>query len=219
MYFRLNCVIRDFELGAPEISVSDPTKQIDVVISRRHGDDTDPPWQPNQAVAVATCPRDLAARHHDEAVSSGSLSIKKGVVGQVRQELQDVILHTVRLARWRANSTKSGPNPIQWAREFSWSADGTAWRPIADNLFLKIEFGSAFHWTDDDLGFVRSNVVEDVDEPLGHQLLREAAVNRPNNLRSSLVLAVVAAEVGFKQFVSKALPDESAHPAWPTLRI
>lgn len=34
-----------------------------------------------------------------------------------------------------------------------------------------------------------------------------AAANRKENPRSSLVLAVVAAEVGFKQFASKVFPD------------
>lgn len=45
------------------------------------------------------------------------------------------------------------------------------------------------------------------DEPLGHELLCEANVNRRNNPRSSLVLGVAAAEAGFKQFASKTLPD------------
>src|ERR1039458_2043219 len=49
--------------------------------------------------------------------------------------------------------------------------------------------------------------MSDVDEPLGHQLLREASVNRKVNPRSSLVLAVAAAEVGFKRFAAKTLPD------------
>jgi|ERR1017187_1922658 hypothetical protein len=207
MYFRLSYIVRDFELRDAEISVSDPAKQIDLVISRRPIDDTNPPSQPNQAVAVATCQRDLPARHHNKAVSSGILSCRRGIVGQVHGELRDMILHTLRLARWKANWSKGGPDPIQWAREFSWSFDGKAWRRVADTLSISLEFGSPIHWTDDDLQFVRTNVLGELDEPLAHQLLREAAVNRTDNLRSSLVLAVAAAEVGFKHFVSKALPD------------
>jgi hypothetical protein len=121
--------------------------------------------------------------------------------------MQEMILHTIRLARWRCNSTKGGPNPIQWAGDFSWSADGTAWKRVADNLSLKFEFSRFTDWTDEAAEFVSTKVFGDLDEPLGHQLLREAAVNRKDNLRSSLVLAVVAAEVGFKQFASEAFPD------------
>jgi hypothetical protein len=46
-----------------------------------------------------------------------------------------------------------------------------------------------------------------LDEPLGHELLREAWTNRNANPRSCIVLAVAAAEVGFKQFASKTFPD------------
>jgi hypothetical protein len=45
------------------------------------------------------------------------------------------------------------------------------------------------------------------DEPLAHELLREAEALKDDNLRGSLVLAVAAAEVGFKQFVMKHLPQ------------
>jgi hypothetical protein len=118
-----------------------------------------------------------------------------------------MILHTLRLARWRANSPKSGPNPIQWGGEFSWSADGTEWKRIADYLRLEFTHLPVAHWTDEVVEFVRTKVAGELDEPLGHELLREAAANQKHNLRSSLVLAVAAAEIGFKQFASKAFPD------------
>jgi hypothetical protein len=153
------------------------------------------------------CQREIPGRHHDEAVSSGNLSIKREAVRQVHNDLGEIILPTLRLARWRANFLNCGPNPIQWVTEFSWSLDGTEWKPVADNLRLKIEFGPVAHWTNEAAEFVRKEVLGDLDEPLGHELLREAVVNRKNNLRSSLVSAIAAAEVGFKQFASKAFPD------------
>jgi hypothetical protein len=207
MYFRVRYIIRDFDFGDAQISVSDPARQIDVLISKRSSDDTSaPPAEPNDGVASATCERELPARHHDEAVSSERLSIKREIVAQVGVDLKEMILHILRLARWRSNSRKGGPNPIRSA-EFSWSVDGTAWKSVADNLFLKIRWDIVPSWTDETAEFVRTEVLGELDEPLGHELLREAAANREKSLRSSLVLAVVAAEVGFKQFASKALPD------------
>ena len=62
-------------------------------------------------------------------------------------------------------------------------------------------------WTNEDAEFVQTKALTDTDEPLGHELLREAILNRKANPRSSLVLAVAAAEVGFKQFAARVFPD------------
>jgi hypothetical protein len=207
MYFRLRYIISNFEFGDAQISVSDPARQINVLISKRTGDETIRPLELNQGVATATCQREIPAKHHDEAVSSGNLSMNTEVVGEVQNDLRDIILHAIRLASWRANSTTTGPNPIQRAVEFSWSLDGTGWKPIDDYLRLRVRLVPSAYWTDEVAEFVRREVLGELDEPLGHELLREAAVNRKKNLRSSLVLAVAAAEVGFKQFASQALPD------------
>src|ERR1700693_5837240 len=206
MYFRVRYIIRDFLLGEAQIIVSDPARQIDVLISKRPGDETHPPLEPNQGVATATCQRQLAARHHDEAVSSGKLSVKREDVGEVQHELLEIILHTLRLARWRAN-LRGSPDQVQFAHEFSWSLDGKEWKPIADNLRIQMLFGHSPRWTNEAAEFVRTEVLGELDEPLRHEMLREAAANPSNNPRSSLILAVAAAEVGFKQFSSKVFPD------------
>jgi len=208
VYFRVRCIIRDFAFGDEQISVSDPARKTDVLISKRSSDETSPPpAEPNDGVASATCERELPARHHDEAISSGKLSIKKESVAQVQVDLREMILHVLRLARWRTNSRKGVPNPIRSA-EFSWSVDGMAWKSVADNLRLQILWGSVLpRWTNETAEFVRTEVLGDLDEPLAHELLREAAASGEKSLRSSLVLAVVAAEVGFKQFASKVFPD------------
>ena len=45
------------------------------------------------------------------------------------------------------------------------------------------------------------------EEPLGHELFREAWELRTENPRSALVLGIAAAEVGFKQCVGTLVPD------------
>jgi len=207
MYFRVRYIVRDFEFGDAQISLSDPERRLDVIISKRPGDANYPPLAANQGVATAECQKEIPARLRDEAISSGNLSVKREVVGEVYRELSMIVLRTLRLARWRANCTKSGPNPIQSAIEFSWSVDGTEWKRVADNLRFQLEFSVLPRWTNEAEEFVRAGVLGDLDEPLAHELLREAATNRKENPRSSLVLAVVAAEVGFKQFASKSFPD------------
>jgi hypothetical protein len=62
-------------------------------------------------------------------------------------------------------------------------------------------------WTNEAAEFVQTKALTDTDEPLGHELLREAVLNRKANPRSSLVLSVAAAEVGFKQFAARMFPD------------
>ena len=71
---------------------------------------------------------------------------------------------------------------------------------------MKILFGPVpTQWTSEAEEFVKKESSGQLDEPLGHELLREAWANRGQNPRSSLVLAVAAAEVGFKQFASTTL--------------
>jgi hypothetical protein len=45
------------------------------------------------------------------------------------------------------------------------------------------------------------------DEPIGHKLFREAWNNRLSDPRSSLLMAIAAAEVGFKHFATVLVPD------------
>jgi hypothetical protein len=60
-------------------------------------------------------------------------------------------------------------------------------------------------------------------EPLGHQLLREAWNLRESNPRSSLVIAVTAAEVGIKQLIADLVPHARSLvedlPAPPLMKI
>jgi hypothetical protein len=158
---------------------------------------------------VAMCERNLSERLNSEASSSGVLSIKKEAVRAVRDDMYDFIQRTLRLARWRTNS-RGGPNPIRMAtaNHFVWSVDGSDWKNVADSIFVKVTWSSPDPtWSKEDAEFIQTEIMKGTREPLGHELLREADVNRHSNPRSSLILAVAAAEVGFKQFVSRTLPD------------
>jgi hypothetical protein len=55
--------------------------------------------EPMDGFATVTCERDLAARLHEEAISSGMLSIKKGAVRQMHLDMYSFMLHAIRLIR------------------------------------------------------------------------------------------------------------------------
>jgi hypothetical protein len=148
---------------------------------------------------------------NDEAANMGVLSINKDAVSKVYDDLNDIIQRTLRLARWRVNS-RGGPNPIRSAprNHFVWSSDGSVWKRVADCISLKLKYLHSSHpWTEEDADFLQEEILKGASEPLGHELLREADVNRDANPRSALVLGVAAAEVGFKHFVSNAFPETS----------
>ncbi len=210
MHFRARYLIRDYDFQGAKISASDPKKRIYVQIAKRSDGETHPPLEPYQAVAVATCHRDILARVEEEAASSDSFSQYGEEVVQINHDLQEFVLRTIRLARWRTNCPKSGISPIQYPLEFNWSLDGKEWKKYSDSgvKSIKIVFSTPFlPWTDEKAEFVRTKMLGELDEPLAHELLREAALNRKDNPRSSLVLAVAAAEIGFKQFAAASFPE------------
>lgn len=209
MHFQLRYITTDFLFGDRQISVSDPARKMDFVLRKRvPEDDPNTPLMNGDGFATVTCQRDVAERLQCEAVSSGQLSIKKGAVLNVHEDMYKHLLRTMRLIRWRANSD-GRPHPIRSGvgDGFRWSLDGVEWKPVADCLSMKINLQVLPQWTSDSEQFVGAEVSGELDEPLGHELLREAWTNRIANPRSCIVLAVAAAEVGFKQFASKVFPD------------
>ncbi len=208
MHFRLTYIARDFLFGDAEIRVSDSEKGVEVTYKQRPNDNQPPAFEENDGLIVAVCERTLTERLNSEAVASGVLSRNKEAVSKVFDDMTDTIQRTLRLARWRTN-IRSGPNPIRSAipNYFAWSVDGSDWKMVADSVSLKIKFLYSTHnWSKEDAEFLQSEIVKGSNEPLGHELLREADVNQENP-RSSLILGVAAAEVGFKQFVSRTFPD------------
>jgi hypothetical protein len=213
MFFKMSYVTRDFYYGDNEIHLAVAPKKIDIALRKRRAEDAPPPVEQNDGLIVAICDRELSERIQQEVKESGALSLNKAAVRQVFDEMSDCIVHTLHLLRWRTGSEGS-PNPIRMgtADHFAWSPDGIDWKRVDDSRHAKLGFelnqlGSSP--TKDDIEFIQSGLIEGLDEPLGHQLLREANVNRRSNPRSALILAVAAAEVGFKHFASRRLPDTS----------
>jgi hypothetical protein len=209
IHFQLRYITTHFDFRSTQISVSDPARKMDFLLRKRVPEDAPlPPLAADDGFVSITCERDMTERIRREAVSSGQLSIKKGAVRNVHDEMFNHLLRTLRLIRWRANS-RGGAHPIRSGVDagFRWSHDAVEWKPVADCLSWTIDGYMVPQWSSEAEQFVGAEVSGELDEPLGQELLREAWTNRDANPRSCIVLAVAAAEVGFKQFASKAFPD------------
>jgi hypothetical protein len=209
--YQLRYITTDFEFGDKQISMSDPVKKIEVLLRKRTTDDaplTALPLERGDGVVTITCTREVSQRLLSEAASAGQLSLKKEAVYSAYREMHNHMSRTIRLLRWRTKSD-GRPNPIRSSIHdgFRWSLDGNEWKPVADYISMKLSIHVHPVWTSEAEQFLNAEAFGELDEPLGHELFREAWTNRDANPRSCVVLAVAAAEVGFKQFASKAFPD------------
>ena len=212
IHFRLRYITRDFVFDDAQIAFPDPAKRLDVLLARWVPDSRAAKAEPGDGVVTATCAREVTDRLYSQAVSTGQISVKQNPVNDVFDDMQKFILRTLRLIRWRTKAP-GRPHPIRFIDGFTWSLDGVEWKAVADYMTLRVrQLESLPQWTSEAAEFVKTEILGELDEPLGHELLREAWTNRETNLRSSVVLAVAAAEVGFKQFASRTFPDTAWIP-------
>ncbi|MBK9164220.1 MAG: hypothetical protein IPM21_09955 [Acidobacteria bacterium] len=124
---------------------------------------------------------------------------------KIGSKLSDYVRRVAKVLRWRGNR-KGHHNPIQSSRGFFWSFDKTDWRRMPNDAHVRISF-DMIPQLDERLYFdIETMVAAGIDEPLAHTILREASNQIDKNPRSSLVLGIVAVEVGFKQLVGTLVP-------------
>src|SRR5262249_1245113 len=117
----------------------------------------------------------------------------------ISAELWDYGERTLRLLRWR--SGRSGYyDPIRYSGKLEWSLDREYWHPRPRSVpHMVLDFGIPEPKRIETFGeSVAMMMQQEVEEPLGHELFREAWGLRTENPRSALVLGIAAAEVGFK---------------------
>jgi hypothetical protein len=127
---------------------------------------------------------------------------------QVSRELSDYSRRTVSVLRWCCDW--NGPHDPISSRGLYWSYDGNKWKMMPGGLKVYMEVGAIGGAVSEEIcGEIESLVKEGASEPIGHELFREAWEQRHQNSRSSLVIGIAAAEVGFKQFVINLEPKTS----------
>jgi hypothetical protein len=126
-------------------------------------------------------------------------------IKNVTDELSNFANRTVSVLRWRVNEL--GPhNPIS-TRGLSWSIDGKFWHPAPVNWHVKVSVKGSIQLVDGLVAFVQKIVASDGNEPIYHDLYREAWEQCSMNPRSSLIMGMAALEISVKQCISVLVPD------------
>jgi len=208
MHFQLCYITADFDFGDVQISVTDDVKKMSFLLRKRLPEDFPPPIEPGDGIVTVTCQRAVPDTLCADAVSGQPVTTATKEVNGAYHDMQDHMLRMLRLVRWRANS-KARPNQLRRLPDLKWSFDEVQWQSVH---WMAVSFKLLFdsvpaRWPPEAEEFVKKESSGGLDEPLGHELLREAWANREQSPRSSLVLAIAAAEVGFKQFASRTSSD------------
>jgi hypothetical protein len=124
-------------------------------------------------------------------------------------ELQAVMSSTIAHVRWRDGLAEGPPEAYHNSKGY-YSEDGNLWRELSMARRIELRWGIAYGQMTPAKELCKE-VVElrnaGAEEPLGHQLFREAWNHRMLRPRSALVIGVAAAEVGFKKLVGSLVPQ------------
>ncbi len=125
----------------------------------------------------------------------------ENVIGQLVSNLGRIL----RMLRWRY-ALPGPPSPFSVIL-FEWSLDGKKWIevPDANNGGIYKKMASQIPLTAPSV--IGSLLNDGIDEPTGHELLREAYNLKNENPRSALVIGMAAAEVALKEMISRLIPD------------
>lgn len=207
MFFKLTYITKNTDLNGQVLKLRDPESGMELTLRERAGDAPAPMYLAGDGLCEVLCEQEVSERLEDEARQKGSLSAYKESVEQARDDMYRFICRVLRIVRWR-QGVPGDREPIRLFQSFEWSIDNVEWKSITDTLHLKILFGLPYKsWTNELEQSVEQVLLGGGEEPLGHELLREATSHATANPRSSVILAVAAAEVGFKRFVSDLLPE------------
>lgn len=148
--------------------------------------------------------------------------LRDGAMDQFFEPLRVLMESTVNILRWRSGLAEGPNNPFRNRREFL-SNDGNTWLEVGtlrSFYFVQIPSPRQLATTEQFDNDVMELVSNGTEEPLGHQLFREAWNQRSLHPRSALVIGVAAAEVGLKKLVGALVPkaqwlmDEVQTPAF-----
>lgn len=127
-------------------------------------------------------------------------------IKQVNSELSNMGKQIVTVMRWR-NGGLGSHTPFSVPMHYNrWSFDGENWYPMPHEIHVEVLPQKHLKLNPKGIAEIRDMVESSIEEPLGHNMLREAFEGLSSNHRSALILGVAAAEVGVKQFIFDLLP-------------
>jgi len=131
----------------------------------------------------------------------------KDFMHNVRSELHDVIKRTVGIFMWRCG-IPGGHDPL-FNGGMSFSLDGKKWNMVPPGIKVEAHAATILQ-TPGRISLSLKKLINNVqDQPVGHQLLREAQYLRNTNPRISIVVAISALEVAVKECISKLNPNSN----------
>lgn len=131
----------------------------------------------------------------------------KDFLRNVRSELHDVIKRTVDIFMWRCG-IPGGHNPL-FNGGMSFSLDGKKWHIVPPGNQIHISSFS-IPSPPKNVSLILKKLINTIyNQPLGHQMLREAQFLQSSNPRISIVVAISALEVAVKECISKLNPESN----------
>jgi len=172
---------------------------------------------PNAAVCTATCiteiPATMAAKlatpFKDDVAALGSLSTGElAVLDDILKDLRSLLKSTIDVFRWRQGLAEGPMNAAQNV-EAGCSGDGSRWLTVSLVRSIGIGVGIAYKSSLRDVP--SEEIVRLVEsgeqEPVAHQLFREAWELRRWNPRSAVAIGMAAAEIGVKDLIASLVPN------------
>ena len=205
IYFRLAYIVRDTHLNGHVLTIRDP--QVDLSLSLRGLPRDEVGYEAGAGLCEALYLREIRPRLEREARETSTLSINKQAVNDAYEKMHQLISVTLRIVRWRQGAP-SHHDPIRNFKSFDWSLDNIKWKPVSDVIRIVHDSMSSFHpWSSELAGSIEQMVFSNQTEPIAHELFHEAEELARANPRSAIIVAVAAAEVGFKRFVAQLVPE------------
>jgi hypothetical protein len=130
----------------------------------------------------------------------------QSLIKTVSGELRDFAFKSVTTLRWRANDLFGRHNPFS-AIGLRWSIDQRFWHPAPTDFDITIEAHTPINTSEEIVSYVNATVKSGGNEPLDHDLFREAWAQRHTNPRSALVIGIGAAERAVKRCIGTLVPD------------
>ena len=175
--------------------------------------------QPDAAVCIATCiteiPATIAAKlaspRKDDVAALGSLSkAELAVLDDILEDLRCLLKSTIDVFRWRHGLADGPMNAAQNVEAFS-SRDGNTWLNVSLVRGVRIvaRMASKTSLRDVPPEEIVRLVESGEQEPVAHQLFREAWELRRSNPRSALAIGIAAAEIGVKDLIATLVPNSN----------
>lgn len=132
----------------------------------------------------------------------------RSFVDNISKELSNPSMLVINAIRWRIN--RLGPHQAISTRGLSWSKEQQFWHPVPTSILVRILDSSSTAYLSEKAKKDISHIVNNgFQEPVYHELFREAWGQRNDNPRSSLVTGLSSLEVAIKSTIGNLIGGTS----------